>query len=48
VWGYKSAAVETRTVDNTLAALRKKIERDPADPAIVLTVRGKGYRWGGP
>jgi two-component system response regulator RegX3 len=39
--------VETRTVDNTLAAMRKKIERDPADPKIVLTVRGKGYRWGG-
>jgi len=47
VWLYKSAAVETRTVDNTLAALRKKIERDPAEPAIVLTVRGAGYRWGG-
>lgn len=47
VWEYKSAAVETRTVDNTLAALRKKIERDPAEPAIVLTVRGAGYRWGG-
>jgi DNA-binding response OmpR family regulator len=48
VWGYKSAAVETRTVDNTLAALRKKIERDPAAPVLVLTVRGKGYRWGPP
>lgn len=48
VWRYKSAAVETRTVDNTLAALRRKIERDPAAPAIVLTVRGAGYRWGGP
>jgi DNA-binding response OmpR family regulator len=47
VWGYKSAAVETRTVDNTLAALRKKIERDPANPLLVLTVRGRGYRWGG-
>ena len=47
VWMYKSAAVETRTVDNTLAALRKKIERDPAEHAIVLTVRGAGYRWGG-
>ena len=47
VWEYKSANVETRTVDNTLAAMRKKIERDPADPKIVLTVRGKGYRWGG-
>jgi two-component system response regulator RegX3 len=48
VWGYKSAAVETRTVDNTLAALRKKIEVDPAQPRLILTVRGKGYRWGGP
>ena len=29
-----------------VAALRKKIERDPAAPVLVLTVRGKGYRWG--
>lgn len=48
VWKYPTANVETRTVDNTLAALRKKIERDPGLPQIVLTVRGKGYRWGGP
>lgn len=47
VWEYKSCNVETRTVDNTLAALRKKIERDLDDPQIVLTVRGMGYRWGG-
>jgi two-component system response regulator RegX3 len=47
VWQYPTTNVETRTVDNTLAALRRKIERDPADPRIVLTVRGKGYRWGG-
>lgn len=47
VWKYPTASVETRTVDNTLAALRKKIERNPADPLIIRTVRGKGYRWGG-
>jgi two-component system, OmpR family, response regulator RegX3 len=47
VWKYPTARVETRTVDNTLAALRRKIERDPADPKIILTVRGSGYRWGG-
>ena len=47
VWRYPTANVETRTVDNTLAALRKKIERNPADPQIIRTVRGKGYRWGG-
>lgn len=46
VWEYSTANVQTRTVDNTLAALRRKIERDPADPRIVQTVRGKGYRWG--
>jgi DNA-binding response OmpR family regulator len=47
VWQYPTANVETRTVDNTLAALRKKIERNPAEPRIIKTVRGKGYRWGG-
>ncbi len=47
VWRYPTANVQTRTVDNTLAALRRKVERDPAAPRIVLTVRGKGYRWGG-
>lgn len=46
VWGYPTANVETRTVDNTLAALRKKVERDPARPMIIVTVRGKGYKWG--
>ena len=46
VWKYPTANVQTRTVDNTLAALRRKIERDPAEPRIVQTVRGKGYRWG--
>lgn len=47
VWKYSTANVQTRTVDNTLAALRRKIEQDPAAPRIVQTVRGKGYRWGG-
>jgi two-component system response regulator RegX3 len=47
VWKYGTTRVETRTVDNTLAALRRKIERDPAEPRIILTVRGLGYRWGG-
>jgi DNA-binding response OmpR family regulator len=46
VWKYPTANVETRTVDNTLAALRKKIEANPAEPQIIKTVRGKGYRWG--
>ena len=45
VWGT-SGDLQTRTVDMTIAKLRQKIERDPADPRIVVTVTGAGYAWG--
>lgn len=45
VWGM-SARTETRAVDVAMAGLRQKIERDPAAPAIVVTIKGAGYRWG--
>lgn len=32
-----------RTIDNQVARLRKKIERDPAEPKLIKTVRGIGY-----
>jgi len=32
-----------RTVDNQIARLRKKIERDPAHPELIKTIRGMGY-----
>ncbi len=32
-----------RTIDNQVARLRKKIERNPADPQLIKTVRGIGY-----
>lgn len=32
-----------RTIDNQVARLRKKIERDPTRPALIKTVRGIGY-----
>jgi two-component system alkaline phosphatase synthesis response regulator PhoP len=44
VWG-QSAAVVTRTVDTHVAELRRKLERDPANPVHILTVRKIGYRW---
>jgi two-component system phosphate regulon response regulator OmpR len=33
-----------RAVDVQINRLRRKIERDPANPLIVQTVRGVGYR----
>jgi DNA-binding response OmpR family regulator len=45
VWGT-SGDLQTRTVDMTIAKLRQKIERDPTDPRIVVTVTGAGYAWG--
>jgi two-component system response regulator RegX3 len=32
-------------VDNHIAALRAKLEPDPAHPRHLLTVRGVGYKW---
>lgn len=46
VWGLR-IDTETRTVDMTVCNLRQKIERDPANPKIVLSVKGVGYEWGG-
>ena len=46
VWGH-SAAVLTRTVDTHIAELRRKLERDPAAPAYILTARKAGYRLDG-
>lgn len=37
----------SRTLDQHIAQLRKRIERDPKNPAIIRTVHGVGYRWEG-
>jgi DNA-binding response OmpR family regulator len=44
VWGY-TAALTTRTVDNQILKLRKKIEDVPSQPRHILTVHGTGYRF---
>ncbi len=46
VWGYRHAA-DTRLVNVHIQRLRSKIEKDPENPEIVLTVRGVGYKAGG-
>jgi DNA-binding response OmpR family regulator len=45
VWGA-NGEIDTRTVDMTIANLRQKIERNPASPRIITTVKGVGYAWG--
>lgn len=45
VWHYRSANVETRTVDIHIVGLRRKVEPNAAEPSFIQTVRGKGYRW---
>jgi DNA-binding response OmpR family regulator len=44
VWGYESTPT-TRTVDNFVLSLRKKIETDPAKPKHLLTVHTSGYKF---
>ncbi|MFN7143165.1 MAG: response regulator transcription factor [Myxococcota bacterium] len=44
VWGY-SPSMATRTVDNQILKLRKKVEDTPSDPRHILTVHGTGYRF---
>lgn len=45
VWGYHYKA-DTRLVNVHVQRLRAKVEEDPDNPSIVMTVRGVGYRAG--
>ena len=46
VWGYDYVGDE-RVVDVHIGLLRKKIEDDPSEPALLKTVRGVGYKYDG-
>jgi DNA-binding response OmpR family regulator len=46
VWGL-SPRNETRAVDVAIAGLRGKLERDPSEPRIIVSIKGAGYRWAG-
>ncbi|MGC5615256.1 MtrAB system response regulator MtrA [Georgenia sp. Z1491] len=45
VWGYRHSA-DTRLVNVHVQRLRAKVELDPDNPQVVVTVRGVGYRAG--
>ena len=42
VWGYEYYG-DIRTVDVTVRRIREKIEKDTANPRILITKRGVGY-----
>ena len=44
VWGVRYEGT-TRTLDQHIAGLRKKVEKDPANPRHITTVHGVGYRF---
>jgi len=44
VWGYDSYPT-TRTVDNYILSLRKKIEDDPSNPKYLKTIYTSGYKF---
>ena len=44
VWGV-SENLETRTVDAFISRIRKLIEADPASPQLLVSVRGRGYKF---
>ncbi|MBN8635564.1 MAG: response regulator transcription factor [Anaerolineae bacterium] len=47
VWGYDFYG-EARVVDVHIGHIRQKLERDPADPQFIVTVRGVGYKFADP
>lgn len=44
VWGYDSIPT-TRTVDNFILDIRKKIETEPSNPTYIKTISGVGYKF---
>jgi two-component system alkaline phosphatase synthesis response regulator PhoP len=46
VWGYERS-LSTRTVDVHVAWLRQKLEADPKQPQLILTIHGLGYKFAG-
>jgi len=43
IWGYDYLG-DSRLVDVAIGRLRAKVEADPANPTLILTVRGAGYK----
>ena len=47
IWDAAGEFVNDNTLTVYIKRLREKIEDDPSDPELIITVRGMGYRLGG-
>jgi DNA-binding response OmpR family regulator len=47
IWGYENS-LDTKTLQVHIGHLRKKIERNPAAPERIVTIRGIGYKFDEP
>jgi len=45
LWGYEGDIVSSRMIDVHMRHLREKLEKDPANPRWLVTVRGFGYKF---
>ena len=46
IWGYTADNMpSTRTIDNHIVNLRKKLEDDQTNPKIIVSIRGAGYKF---
>jgi DNA-binding response OmpR family regulator len=48
VWRIDAHGLDTRTIDMHIARLREKLRDDASSPAVIVTVRGKGYAFASP
>ena len=46
IWGYETGAF-TRTVDTHIGSLRRKLEEEPGQPQLIVTIPNVGYKFQG-
>ncbi len=47
IWGEDNLVVTSRTIDSHIANIRKKLEDDPSNPKLLISIRGVGYKLNG-
>jgi DNA-binding response OmpR family regulator len=45
LWDIDGEFIDDNSLSVYIRRLREKIEDDPAEPRLIVTVRGMGYKW---